>query len=247
LKTSISSFPSYPLWLSLPFDFLVKVLARTNFFESSLRFFPWAYVSDTATHRALRLACLTSYYAELWNRCAAELTALPWSSDDSRLTKESAHAGDHLARWNSQVPLRSDFARRLALVEIDVLVAQALGLTLDQLVEMYRTQFHVLQENEAGTWYDANGRIVWTCSKGLTGVGYRKPDSKKPSEREWRERFANLEAGRTLESELDIDFLVPALRKQRRSYQAPFILCDREHDYARAWAFFEAHNKKKAD
>ena len=42
--------------------------------------------------------------------------------------------------------------------------AQALGLTLDQLIEIYRIYFPVLQENEAGTWYDQKGRIVWTCS-----------------------------------------------------------------------------------
>ena len=51
---------------------------------------------------------------------------------------------------------------------IDVLVAQALGLTLDQLIDIYRIYFPVLQQNEAGTWYDRNGRIAWTCSKGPT-------------------------------------------------------------------------------
>ena len=69
-----------------------------------------------------------------------------------------------LKSWSRLVGLRSDFARQQALVEIDVLVAQALGLTVDQLIEMYRTQFHVLDENERGTWYDVNGRIVENCS-----------------------------------------------------------------------------------
>lgn len=30
----------------------------------------------------------------------------------------------------------------------------------------------MLQQNEADTWYDQNGRIVFTCSKGLPGVGF---------------------------------------------------------------------------
>lgn len=32
----------------------------------------------------------------------------------------------------------------------------------------------MLQQNEADTWYDARGRIVFTCSRGLTGVGVER-------------------------------------------------------------------------
>jgi len=237
---------AYPLWISLPFDFLVKATGLADFRESSLRFFPWAEVADTAKHRALRLACLTSHYADLWNRHAGELDVLPWSLEDTRLDVERDYTGQHMVKWSRNVALRSDFARRLALVEIDVLVAQALGLTLDQLIEMYRTQFHVLDENERGTWYDMKGRIVWTCSKGLTGIGFRNPDGKKPSEKEWKESFADLDAGKTLECEVNIDFLMDGPRKVKRGFEAPFVLCDREVDYGRAWKFFEPRLKKKA-
>jgi hypothetical protein len=236
----------YPLWISLPFDFLVKTTELTHFRESSLRFFPWASVSDTAKHRALRLSCLTKHYADIWNRHATKFEVLPWSQDDPRLSLEASHDDPSISIWNRRSAIRSDFARRLALVEIDVLVAQALGLTVDQLIEMYRTQFHVLNQNERGTWYDQNGRIVWTCSKGLSGIGFRKPDGKKPSEREWRENFANLDVGSNLECEVRIDFLNEAPTRVKRVFLAPFTLCDRESDYRQAWQFFESHLKKKA-
>lgn len=72
--------------------------------------------------------------------------------------------------------MRTDFTRRWALVELDVLAARALGLTLDALNTIYCIQFPVLRQYEADTWYDQKGRIVFTCSKGLPGVGLTRAE-----------------------------------------------------------------------
>jgi hypothetical protein len=134
--------------------------------------------------------------------------------------------------------LRSDLARRLALVEIDVLVAQALGLTIDQLVDMYRIHFPVLKQNEEGTWYDQNGSIVWTCSKGLPGVGYLDDRGKSPARTVWDAGPASMTSGE-LVCAAHTDFLPGGPHIVERRFRAPFTRCDRIADYRRAWAYFE--------
>ena len=114
----------------------------------------------------------------------------------------------------------------MALVEIDVLAAMVLGLTLDELIMMYEIQFPVLQQNENDTWYDRHGRIVFTCSKGLIGVGIDRPTWNRIREMRPGESYTH-----TLTSEL--------YAGQTITYEAPFTCCDRIQDYRTAWAHFE--------
>jgi hypothetical protein len=104
-----------------------------------------------------------------------------------------------------------------------------LGLTRDELCTIYRIQFPVLRQNEQDTWYDRNGRIVFTCSKALPGVGFTRP--------EW-EKIRNMKSG-TVPREVDDDTLPGGPRKRVITYEAPFDRCDREEDYKTAWAEFE--------
>jgi hypothetical protein len=223
-------------FVSLPMDALIKAFGQENLRQPTIELLPYADPHDTAKHRALRLGCLTNDYADLWNNLSSTLKPLPWHSSDQRLALDGAVEGP--IKWDRTAALRTDFARRMALVEIDVLVAQALGLTLDQLIDIYRIYFPVLQQNEAGTWYDRNGRIVWTFSSGLPGIGYLE-DGKSPSRKNWEKI---IEDGRThLECQAVVDFMPGGPQTITRTFEGPFDTCDRVEDYKRAWAYFEAH------
>ena len=230
------------LLTSLAYDYLIKVSGKNNLHDQDVRRLPWVKVNQTALNRSLRLACLTTAYTDLWNRQASAFNVLPWSSFDSRLQLEGLVEGP--VTWDRTAGLRTEFARRMALVEIDVLVAQALDLTLDQLLEIYRIYFPVLQNNEAGTWYDQNGRIVWTCSKGLNGVGWLDENGKSPGRTAWEKILASNPSELTCTA---IDDTMPdGTREVSRHFVGPFTRCDRTEDYKQAWAHFEKLKYEKA-
>ena len=215
---------------SIPFDFLVRTIGKGHVNYSTNMLFPIFEPEDTEhiVIRALLLNCLTVYYDDLWRFCWNDCTRKDgWSKTDPRLRPERFTS--LTPEWTWDTPLRTDYERRQALVEIDVLTSMALGMTLEQLKTIYRIQFPVLQSYEADTWYDRNGRIVFTNNRSLTGVGYSRP--------EW-EQIKNAISGtftRTI-----TDNTQPGGPVERTiEYIAPFDRCDREQDYETAWRFFE--------
>lgn len=217
---------------SLPFDFLVKCLGKSNLFISTIAIFPMLkgrWREDIVLH-SLILNCVNKYYEELWSELF-DITFIRqrWSKSDPRLanTKFSTLTKE----WTWDTPLRTDYERRQALVEIDVLTAMALGITLEQLKTIYRIQFPVLQSYEADTWYDANGRITFTNNRSLVGVGF----DRKEFELNMKDAPAGKKFYRTI-----MDDTMPGGPVERTiEYIAPFDRCDREQDYETAWTFFE--------
>ncbi|MCS4181627.1 hypothetical protein GGQ07_003086 [Salinibacter ruber] len=217
---------------SIPFDFYLKTTGKSDLYESTLRKFPLTQRDPHITLRTLLLNSLTTHYADLWeDNWQDAFTGDAWTKDDPRLPADTDFA-DLTGTWDWDTPLRTRYARRQALVELDVLAAQALGLTLDELQTIYRVQFPVLRKYEQNTWYDQNGRIIYTKNRGLPGVGFK---SKK-----WKE-VKDMTSG-TVEQTVEDDTQPGGPVERTITYEAPFTRCDREEDYERAWAAFEGRN-----
>lgn len=216
------------------FDFFVKCTGKSDFTSGNMPMIPVVAGLDKSTYlRTLMLNCLTVHYADLWEECWDEgYRRERWHKADARLGDEKF--GSLGPKWSREVALRTDYERRQALVELDVLVARAMGLTLDELKTIYRVQFPVMRQYERDTWYDANGRIIFTNSKGLVGVGLPRHSKKDDPTPAWSDVCALREG--TVEQVVTDDTMPGGPVERTIVYQAPFDLCDRERDYDEVWA-----------
>lgn len=204
---------------SLVWDFFVKTTGKGHVRNDVVSQLPLppeeAFLESSVAVRVLRLNCVTTLYDDLWKMSWRR----DWAKDrlcsaDPRI----ADWGDLRAQWHRGCTFRSDLARRHALVELDVLAALALGLTLDELRTIYRVQFPVLQKYEFQNRYDQRGRLV-------------PLDVLKTAKREC----------------VDINQPGPGIRwtdpklypVREREYVPPFTRHDREADMTQAYLEFE--------
>lgn len=221
---------------SLPIDFLIKSMGKAGLYDNAqLNNLPFGFENKYLEHgivRAALLSCVNISYSNLWEEQFQDFWInAQWSKEDSRLKLFSELSN----KWEWQTPLRNSFERRYALVEIDVIVSIALGLTLEELTLIYEVQFPVLQQNEDDTWYDQKGNIVFTCSKGLVGVGLDRPEWEKISEE------VNPMQRKLKNGEIYVHTITKSelYQGQQITYYPPFDKCNRVEDYKVAWAHFE--------
>ncbi|MEU9637182.1 type II restriction endonuclease subunit M [Streptomyces tendae] len=170
------------LWASLAFDYLVKVSGKANISVELLNRFPAPLAHPLAVPlllRTLRLNSLTRDYAHLWG----ELFEPVWLTDrwtDPESIRPPLQTVE--PTWSMATPLRTEYDRRMALVEIDALVAVMLGLTAEQLCAMYRSQFAVLRKYEWEMFFAPDGHKIGAATH---NVGIRQTPEETAFVKAW--------------------------------------------------------------
>ena len=223
--------------MSICLDFIIRITGKSDCRIDVMSMLPLVggKVEPELINRTLRLNCLTRAYADLWRSVAtSDITTDNRTTDDPRLCHEYEHPWAELdpGRWEWKTPLRSDFARRQALLEIDVLVALALGLTLEELLTIYRVQFPVMRQYEIVDEYDARGRhIPNTARKNQGGREFRA------ALEEWK--AAGNDPRDPQAAPLKVTWRIDDGRQEvTKVFYAPFSRVDREEDYRRAFDVF---------
>jgi type I restriction-modification system DNA methylase subunit len=243
-------------------DFFIKCSGRTNL-HNSWKAFPVIRADDYMKKSLLWLNNVGGYFSEEF----AEYFMEPYSSVVCSFSKYQPKKS-----W-----LCNSLMRRYAGIEIDVYTSLSLGLTIDQLISVYKVQFPVMNHNENETHYDANGQIIFTPSKGLVGIGLSRKAGKKddPVTIEYpdgktetkplgweditpepaaivdgkREQYGKpkIPDGTKIHRTIIDDTLPGGPRKKVITYIAPFYLPDREEDYRVAWEVFTERFAKEKD
>ena len=150
---------------SLLTDFTLRALPKSGIYFpdfSRLPALPHNHpLSTRVIRRTLRLNCVTDAYADLWTECWDE----SFEADSPILERYDERLIG--PEWTADAPLRRAEDRRNAQAEIDVMVAIMLGVPIEDLCTIYRTQFAVLYDYDHGRGqgayvYDANGRQLPT-------------------------------------------------------------------------------------
>jgi hypothetical protein len=226
---------------SIIFDFFVKVTGRGDIIGGVVDSLP-IITSDLFKKkiiaRYLRLICTTKIYAELYESCF-ELSFLTDSftrfelksfDRESRWEELSEH-------WNKSMPFVTDFSRRQAQLEIDVLVAMSLKIEVDELIQVYLVQFPVLKEYEEKDRYDAEGRRLPNTSRKDAGA------------KELRNALVGHDGVSAVTVSWEIDNGNQTVTK---TFYPPFSHVDRIEDYRVAYRVFSerlgltANNKEPA-
>lgn len=225
------------IFSSIAFDFLFRRLGKSSFYPSDFNELRptidernRSYLHQ-ASARALVLNNVHARFAGIWHEFfSIKLTAQYRSpfSETTLLVRPTCE-------WSPQTMVTNPLARRLLLLEIDVLIALSFGLSLDQLTSIYKDCFPVFQSYEDSTFFDSKGRPVASTNKTLGRLAASKTTLAKNYGPEWKKALGSPGSlSITVEDEAHSD--QPSSRDI--TFEMPAATRDRLAEYRIAWDFF---------
>lgn len=213
---------------SIIFDFFIKSFNKSDVWFDAVRKLPvidGAY-AELIINRALRLSCITDSFSELWyevvNSCISNDF---WASGNPALENcfDASWTALVKERWSRDFSLISDIGRRQAVLEIDVIVALALGINLDELITIYNHYFSTFKKYDENDEFDVNGQRLPNYVR------------QSPGRAEMREAKTIWDGT----SPITISwYSEPLGRTITKTYQPPFSHVDRIEDYRTAYRVF---------
>lgn len=218
---------------SIVYDFYIKTFGKEDLYENTLGNLPVpnGEISKYIWSRVLLLNAIGSEFDEIVEIVRNNLEEDDtWAMNDSRLDKITF---ENLLKKGGTHFACNDYERRQLLLEIDVLVAMALNISLKDLKSIYKLQFPVMNQYESDTWFDSKGNMVFTNNKNLSAMCLSRTEwmSKKEMDNFSCEYADNTNMGNN--------------KTYHRYYKAPYQKCDRERDYEEVWHTFEERFAKK--
>jgi hypothetical protein len=205
------------LMMSLPYDYLFKLMGVSHVKDYVTRRFPFPPVQPSleseVVMRAARLACVSADFADIWRAC--------WQADDSSeafIKRVATTLGGSVGReWNEETPLRVEAERWEAMCELDVLAALALNIPMAGLVAAYTSMFPVLRRYESETYFDVHGSRI---ARDRNHFGYvqagLEAQAKKQKTRNWVKVWDRVEKYVAGEATVDVAPLVPPFKPADR-------------------------------
>lgn len=144
-------------------DFQIRITQKPDIRSGvfgRLRFVGPHPTDEWLVSRVLRLNCLNQAYAPIWNEWASIRHPDSWTKPAPVAIAGSESRLESIGPWKRETPLRTDWARRQALLEIDALVAMRLGIGAGQLIDAYRAQFGVWAADDAARSVAPSGRFI---------------------------------------------------------------------------------------
>lgn len=218
---------------SVIFDFLMKSFNKPNLWFDAIEKLPIieGEAAMLIQNRALRLTCLTEDYKDLWeSACGPEIATDSWVVDHPAFDNKHEMEWSFLdpLKWSKDVALRTEFARRQAVLEIDVLVAIALDLSLEELVTIYKHYFYTFSKYDASDEFDQNGLQLPNFVR------------QNPGRKEVRDELLKWDSKGSLTVKWKLE---SGTQEINREFFPPFFKVDRIEDYRIAYDVFSERLK----